>query len=156
MSESRTVRIELRWRLAGSEEWLSRTLLPEEYFEPDEEPFDLDSVPLFDHAVEYLGANREDVTSTRIALMWTHGNESRVISEAFWNAGKNRVIERVDEGDIAYWEMILESRTAERPTRIEILRLGRDETGVCIPLSHVFLEERADGSHSETKTYPPK
>lgn len=148
------IQIELEWRPVGSIGWESRSLSPEEYFDYDERPFQLDSVPRFDHAIEYLGVDRREVLGTRITVADSQTQYRRVIAESFWNGGTNRVIERVDETDAPYWEMIVESRMSDEPSTIEVLRIGRDERGNPVPLSHVFLTEQSDGSHSERMVFP--
>ena len=148
--------IEISWRSSGSDDWLSRSVSPLEYFEPDERSFEFDSIPRFDHAVEYLSLKRDDVAATKITLTNSKQKRSRMISEKFWNNGKNRIIERFDESDAPYWEMILESRSVEHPKTVEIMRIGRDPDGIVGPLSHVFLTEQEDGSHSEIIVYPGK
>jgi hypothetical protein len=122
----------------------------ERYFDlqPGERP-SVRSAPRHDHAVDYLYVDPAQLRMTRLTVASRSPRAERVISETFWNGGRNRVIERQDNGDTAYWEMILETQVSEAPAVWEILRLGRGPHGL-VPHYHGFFRRHEDGSLHET------
>ena len=106
-------RINLDYRLIDGKEWKSINLEPESYFDLEsDELVTLDSIPFYDHAIEYLVEDleiqKESVMATKIRLYDKSTMQERLITESFWNYGRNRLIERQDIGDRPYSEIILE------------------------------------------------
>jgi hypothetical protein len=147
------IRINLGYRLVDSKEWKSIDLEPESYFDLESgELVNLDSIPFYDHAVEYLvedlAIQKESVIATKIHLYDKSTKQERLITESFWNYGRNRLIERQDIGDQPYSEIILEMLVSEVPEVWEVLRCDR-LSGVLSPCYHAKIQDREDGSQVE-------
>jgi hypothetical protein len=147
------IRINLDYRLVDSKEWKSIDLEPESYFDLESgELVNLDSIPFYDHAVEYLvedlAIQKESVIATKIHLYDKSTKQERLITESFWNYGRNRLIERQDIGDQPYSEIILEMLVSEVPEVWEVLRCYR-LSGVLSPSYHAKIQDREDGSQVE-------
>jgi hypothetical protein len=86
----------------------------------------LDSIPFYDHAIEYLVQDleiqKESAIATKLHLYDKSTKQERLITESFWNYGRNRLIERQDMGDQPYSEIILEMLVSEVPEVWEVLR----------------------------------
>ena len=77
-----------------------------------------------------------------------------MISETFWNDGKNRIIEVSESGDRApRSELIVETRVNENPILIEIVRAWKDNAYWKMAF-HVFIEGDPNGAETETQVYP--
>ena len=147
------IRINLGYRLVDSQEWKSIDLEPESYFDLDSgELVTLDSIPFYDHAIEYLVEDleiqKESVMATKICLYDKSTKKERLITESFWNYGRNRLIERQDVGDQPYSEIILEMLVSQVPEVWEVLRCDR-LSGVLSPSYHAKIQDREDGSQVE-------
>jgi hypothetical protein len=147
------IRIDLGYRLVDSKEWKSIDLEPESYFDLESgELVNLESIPFYDHAIEYLvedlGIQKESVIATKIHLYDKSTKQERLVTESFWNYGRNRLIERQDIGDRPYSEIILEMLVSEVPEVWELLRCDR-LSGVLSPSYHAKIQEREDGSQVE-------
>jgi hypothetical protein len=78
-------------------------LTPEMYFDYNMldfgETVNIDSVPLYNHAIDYLGKLAPDVEKTKICetkIVLRQGVRSQIISEKFWNGQNNFLIESID------------------------------------------------------------
>lgn len=146
-------RINLDYRLIDGKEWKSINLEPESYFDLEsDELVTLDSIPFYDHAIEYLVEDleiqKESVMATKIRLYDKSTMQERLITESFWNYGRNRLIERQDIGDRPYSEIILEMLVSEVPEVWEVLRCDR-LSGMLSPSYHAKIQDREDGSQVE-------
>ena len=146
-------RINLDYRLIDGKEWKSINLEPESYFDLEsDELVTLDSIPFYDHAIEYLVEDleiqKEFVIATKIRLYDRATKQERLITESFWNYGRNRLIERQDIGSQPYSEIILEMLVSEVPEVWEVLRCDR-MSGVLSPSYHAKIQDREDGSQVE-------
>ncbi|MFM7602746.1 MAG: hypothetical protein ACKO7R_16375 [Pseudanabaena sp.] len=153
MSNSSTIQIELGYKLLDSKEWKSIDLEPENYFDLEsDELVSLESIPFYDHAIEYLVQDleiqKESVMVTRVHLNDKATKQERLITESFWNYGRNRLIERQDIGSQPYSEIILEMLVSEVPEVWEVLRCDR-LSGVLSPSYHAKIQNREDGSQVE-------
>ena len=153
MINSSTIQIELDYKLVDSKEWKSIDLEPENYFDLESDKIvSLDSMPFYDHAIEYLvqdlGIQKESAIATKLHLYDKSTKQERLITESFWNYGRNRLIERQDMGDQPYSEIILEMLVSEVPEVWEVLRCDR-LSGVLSPSYHAKIQEREDGSQVE-------
>jgi hypothetical protein len=151
MKEQPDVKIIIEYQLTDNKKWESVELTPDKYFdfEPDEK-IDLNSVPKYNHAIEYLGSDHHRVGITKLLIIEEASQTKRSIIETFWNKGENRLIERFDSEPNPYWEMILEIKVSEVPPVWEILRLGKKD-GVMTPWYHAFLQDNDDGSQTENR-----
>lgn len=149
MNEAARMTITLEYRSADSAAWRSVQLQPEQYFEllPGETP-GIGGVARHAHGIDYLAADARPVRATRLTLVDRSCGDERVITETFWNEGRNRAIERTDRGLRPDWELILafESDGAIE----EIVRIGRAD-GIPVPLYHGFMRPNGDGSFTEKK-----
>jgi hypothetical protein len=153
MINSSTIRIKLGYKLLGSKEWKSVDFLPESYFDLEsDEIVGLDSNPFHNHVVEYLVEDleiqKESVLATKVHLYDQSTKQERLITESFWNYGRNRLIERQDIGDQPYSEIILEMLVSEVPEVWEVLRCDRI-SGVLSPSYHAKIQDCEDGSQVE-------
>jgi hypothetical protein len=152
MSTTTDISITINYQLFGSKEWVSVGLLPGEYFDLDEgEEIVWDCVPLHNHAIEYLNIDNLNIRSTKLNIRDSQAQVTRLITETFWNNGKNRAMERFDTGPgINDWELVLKIRISDMPLIWEILRLDKME-GILIPNYHGFIQRNEDGSETEIK-----
>lgn len=151
MKNTSNIQVEIYYQLIDSRDWIFLEVTPDEYFdlEPDEQ-VELDSLPRYNHAIDYLDVENERVIATKIILIDEILKAKRSIVERYWNHGRNRAIERTDMGADPYWEMILEVQVSANPPLWEIIRLGRED-GVMTPLYHGFIQDNDDGSQTETQ-----
>ena len=131
---------------------------PEVFFDLDPgELAEIDSVPKHNHAIEYLDADPGKIQHTVLAIANTETGASKVISETFWNGGKNRIIETNEKDDDARGnsELIVETAVNDQPLVTEIVRASRQE-GPWALAYHVFIRRNPDGTEMEEKVYPPQ
>lgn len=146
------VQVTLKYKtLSSNADWQFVELAPQEYFdlEPDE-AVEIDSIPEYNHAIDYLGLDSSEIDTTVLILTDEEREARRAITETFWNNGQNRLIERVDSGRDPYWEMILEVQTSNIPPTWEVLRVCRED-GAMKPIYHAFIRDNHDGSQIETR-----
>ncbi len=154
-----SLQIKFEYKLLGQSVWKTLPMPDSVYFDPSymskDEPPEIEDVPLYDHAVEYLDVDPSLVENTRIILIDSLKDENRTINETFWNGGRNRIIERTDlrSGEVNYWELITDCHVVGRPSTVEIISMGKKE-GVLVLYYHVFITDNADGSQTEFKVYP--
>jgi hypothetical protein len=126
-------------------------LTAEEYFEPETSgaAYDLNSVPRFPHALDYLSLAPAALEYTELSINDKDTGTARIITERYWNGGACAMIERHDliRGIISYAEVILETPGHDFGTW-QILRLVRSGD-FFVPCSHVVISERPDGSQDE-------
>ncbi len=153
MSDLSNIQVNLSYKLIDSNKWQSIELIPENYFdlEPNES-ISLDSLPFYNHAIEYLVEDleiqREIVLATKLHLCDRANRQERLITESFWNSGRNRLIERQDIGNKPYSEIILEMLMSEVPEVWEVLRCDR-LSGILTPSYHAKIQDHEDGSQTE-------
>lgn len=151
--------VTLRYRLRDDEDWRTREVAFEELFggarQPDELFHDVDWVP--QHATVNL---LEDVIAADVAVTELtfdgHDGARLTIKETFWNHGRSRIIEVMQQREPAvepYWEVIVDLRREAGET-YELLRLGR-EHGAVVPLHHAISHARPDGSVQDVTLFPP-
>jgi hypothetical protein len=149
--------IEIQYKIHNSPDWHSLDLTPEQYFDlEDNEPIEIDCIPRYNHAIDYLKDlnlwQKKTIIVTRINLIDFSKKEQRQITERFWNQGKNRIIERIDLDlgtfHTKYNEILIETQIKENPSQWQIMRLNRQD-GIISPIFHGLIEENSDGSESE-------
>lgn len=153
MINSSTIRITLSYKLLDAREWKSVVFLPESYFDLEsDELVSLDSIPFYNHAIDYLVEDfqiqKESILATKLHLYDESTKQERLINESFWNDGHNRLIERQDIGNMSYSEIILEMLVSEVPEVWEVLRCDR-LSGVLSPSYHAKIQNHEDGSQTE-------
>jgi hypothetical protein len=155
----RSIEVILEYRLLGESVWRRLPITPSEYFDADyisdDEELDIDDVPLYAHAVQYLNLDSSLVENTKLSLINSRAGKATTIIETFWNGGANRVIERKDvvHDREQYWELIIDSQIPGPVLTNDIMRIGRKE-GVLVVLSHVMITTKVDGSQMELKIHP--
>jgi hypothetical protein len=149
----------LRYRLRDEQNWHSRELSFEEFFgggsKRAEDVFhDVDWVP--QHAAVNL---LEDIEAAHVAVteltLEGRSGERLTINETFWNHGRSRIIEIMQQRDAVsepYWEVIVDLRREGGET-YELIRLGR-ENGAVVPLHHAISHARPDGSVQDVTLFP--
>jgi hypothetical protein len=146
-----SMKITIAYKFNHSNSWEYMSLHPDEYFDLEpEEKFTLDSVPKYNHAIEYLNIDITEINATKLSIIDENTENKCLIIEKFWHGGKNRLIERHDFGDSPYWEMILEQELTENPAVWEVMRLGKEDE-VIVLLYHGFLQDNDDGSQTEIR-----
>jgi hypothetical protein len=78
---------------------------PEQYFDVnslgENKSFDHDTLPRYDHAIEYLSNletefDKRRISETKILIKSKEGRKIKIISEKFWNEGNNCLMECLD------------------------------------------------------------
>ena len=156
--------VTLRYRLCDQDHWHTREVAFETFFaggtgetgRPANPLHDVDWVP--QHATTNL---LEDVEATDVAVTEVvfegRGGERLSIKETFWNRGRSRIIEvlqQLDPDQPAHWEVIVDLRRESGET-YEQLRLGR-EHGAVVPLYHSVSHARPDGSVEDVTLFPSR
>ncbi|MBK8252206.1 MAG: hypothetical protein IPK82_06005 [Polyangiaceae bacterium] len=141
--------VEIIYRLRGDPTWHAHRVNPVDYFEPagPEGHLEVDSVPRYDHAVQFLQLDTKEVDIVRVVID-SPGIKRRTITETFWHGGTCRAIERQDSGITVDWEMILEVLVCDHPPTWNIVRLIRAD-GIVVPVYHGVITKNEDGSESE-------
>lgn len=121
-------RITLAWRIGGV--WTSRDLALAAYYEDG--PLTVDTIERHTHAVDYLDVARATLEATRLTLR--AGDRERTVTEAFYNGGQSRIIERSDTGEI-----IVDARI---DGGWHVLRLVRIDGELRAVADHVMLDPR--------------
>jgi hypothetical protein len=153
--------VTLRYRLREDEHWHTREVGFEELFgggteRPEDLFHDVDWVP--QHAAVNL---LEDIVTADVAVTELtfegHGGERLTINETFWNHGRSRIIEIMQQREQQaepYWEVIVDLRREVGET-YELIRLGR-ENGAVVPLHHAISHARPDGSVQDVTLFPSR
>ncbi len=146
------VLINIQYKLEGQDIWMGFNLPPHQYFDLDDgEDIEFDSIPMYEHAIDYIKDNVEKVVATKITISNEGKRSKRIITTTYWNEQKNSITERVDlsEGNMEN-EIIIETRISDTPSIYEIMRvIRRDDT--LVPIYHGFITDCEDGSQQEEK-----
>lgn len=152
---SNKVNIFIEYRLVDSLTWESINLSPEEYFDLEEgEEISENCVPQYDHAVDYLDIEITNVSNTRIKIENFQNKTTEIITETFWNHGKNCLIESTTTNPKEVsWMIILSIQRQDNPKIWEILNFEREDDlpKLCY---HGIIQDNEDGSQDEFKIYP--
>ncbi len=146
--------IKISYLISGLDEWKSLELSPHEYFDfqyTDIHDSDIDSVPKYDHAIDYINIDKKEVSATILQLSDRISEERIEIRTSYWNDGNNMIIERRDSGpNRLYYELIYSFKMSERPETYEIFRAVKKDC-IFVPVYHGIIKNNTDGSQSETK-----
>ena len=150
-----TVKIIIKYKTTDEVEWKTVNFLPEEYFDLTiNEKTEWNSVPEYDHAIDYLDVDLVSISNTQIRISDDELGIIRLITTTFWHNGQNRVIERVDSGPgISSYLMVITNLLQENPSIWEVIRFGRDN-GILNLKFHSFIQDNEDGSEMERKVFP--
>lgn|SRR5690606_32127003 len=114
-------KVKLSYRLKGTTGWMEHELTADEYYEPEEGGRTWDSVPLHLHANEYLEVKPSQLEQTVLRIHDGAGGLRCTVREIFWNEGRNRLIQRIDDDGML---LILEIRTGTCPEMFRTSRPG--------------------------------
>lgn len=109
--------IEIRYLRVGEEIPVRVTLAPESYFEPD-------SVPIHNHAVDYLDEPPSRIRRTELLVTDPSTGDRRLVVETFWDEGRSRIIE-VQDSRRDHWEIIYDVASGDSGVERDIIRYGR-------------------------------
>lgn len=152
--------VTLRYRLQDADTWQTREVEFAEFFgggaERPEDLFnDVDWVP--QHAAVNLLADVETADVAVTEVTFESANDERLtIKETFWNHGRSRIIEVMQQlgaDEEPYWEVIVDLRRESGAETYELIRLGR-EHGAVVPLHHAISHARPDGSTRDVTIFP--
>lgn len=156
-----TPTVTLRYRLRGGDGWIRREVAFEELFggiaEPSDLFHDVDWIPR--HAAVDLLPDIEatDLAVTELCFESDEGQKLR-IQETFWNHGRSRVIEIMQQlapDAEPYWEVIVDLRRESGNETYELIRLGREQ-GAVVPLHHAITHAQADGTLQDLQIFPTR
>lgn len=155
-----TPTVKLRYRLRDGDGWLQRDVAFEELFgaaEPGDLFHDVDWIPR--HAAVDLLTDVEatDLAVTELSFEGEEGQTLK-IQETFWNHGRSRVIEVMQQQSPdaePYWEVIVDLRRESSGETYELLRLGREQ-GAVVPLHHAVTHAQPDGSLQDLQIFPKR
>ncbi len=151
------LQIFIDYRTVDSQQWKTTEFSLEEYFDLSlDENIEWNSVPEYNHAVEYLDINSELVTHTRIRINDSNLGTMRTITTTFWNQGRNFIIKRVDnklKTSCCYNLLVTNTLIHERPLVREIMRF-REIEGILELEFHSFVKDNEDGSQAERIVFP--
>jgi len=146
------VLINISYKLDGQNIWKSFNLSPYQYFELDDgEEIEFDSIPKYNHAIDYIEDNVEKVVATKIIISNESKKSNRTITTTYWNEQKNSITERIDINEgIQENEIIIEIRINDTPSIYEIIRVIRRDDAL-LPIYHGFITDCNDGSQKEER-----
>lgn len=144
--------VKIKYKLFEKETWQTLILSTKEYFDLEEgEQIEVNSVPFFNHAIDYIKQDKEKIEITKIIIEEKDSNKQLIISEVFWNDQNNRIIERTySNTNIIEQLLITETQIQQNPLVYEIIRATRKD-GVLFPEYHGFITEQKDGSQTENR-----
>ncbi|MBD2457444.1 hypothetical protein H6G80_25620 [Nostoc sp. FACHB-87] len=153
-----TLNIFIDYKLINDLQWHIVEMSPEEYFDTslleEGEQLIWNSIPEYNHAIEYLNIDPSLVSDTRIRVQDSESLKTLTIITTFWNNGNNFIIERIDNAlDKAKYVMIIQTKLQEDPTIWEIMRFKKKSDVLELEF-HTFIRENEDGSQTEKKIFP--
>ncbi|MCU0239727.1 MAG: hypothetical protein MUC29_09810 [Pyrinomonadaceae bacterium] len=124
-------------------------LTPEEYFDPidEDETYENDAIPKFNHAEEYLEISTEMLEWTNIEISETNRGQS--IKTQYFDEGKSWMIHRKDLD--GYEEIILSSQL--NSSNVHIARVHKDNNENWQVNYDGVITDLEDGSQSEQKIF---
>ncbi|MCL1792196.1 MAG: hypothetical protein FWG40_12810 [Peptococcaceae bacterium] len=158
-----SVIVEILYRYRNDNIWREAGINSEDYFDKNYldkgEVVEVDSIPLFAHAIEYIEkTHMGEISNTRVSITNSDSHEKIEINETYWNDQRNSIVERIDtnsEGRIDNNEIILTSLVNDSGTEEiwEVIRF-RKENSVFSPVLHTFTTEDENGLISDRKIIP--
>lgn len=126
-------------------------LSPPEYFDLDDRELpDIESVPIYDHAIEYVSECDRPVGATLLTISDSNTGRKLMIQEGFWCNGENCIIRRQDfeNCQLTYEETIQDLLVEKEPECRRITRVGW-HLGRPIIFSDVNITRKIDGTEVE-------
>lgn len=144
------IKIQINFLEKGQNVWQCFALEPDAYFDEDDAPFSWDSVPRYNHAVDYLDNPSASLQATKLVIEVAEVHKV-LITETFWNNGRNRLIERIDEDNgVCEREVIIKLLQSDDPETWEIIRCHQTNGFFNINY-HGLIATNSDGTESEKK-----
>lgn len=150
--------IVLSYKTVNDSAWQRIQLSPWEYYECENQQIEDDSIPLHNHARDYLDLEYAQVRVTRLEL---HGSQGTLTTtETYWDDGESRVIESVETGEEPGWELIVSiqtdaSRSVSTDASWVVVRLTREEDAIR-PTYHATIHDNPNGTQTEVKYFPER
>lgn len=149
------IKITIEYQELNQSEWKIFEVPTGDYFDCDSVNEDLswESVPLYNHAVEYLPVQKKKVQATKLVVDDQLNKVVRKIYEYFWNDGNSQLIEVTDEGlNNNRHEIIISLLFSEKPNVTQIVRCHK-ENGLFKPNYIGLITENIDGTETEQKFF---
>lgn len=129
-------------------------LSSDQYFDekPETDSFEVNSVPKFNHAFEYLHVSRKELKNVHLVIK--EASNSKEHFYTFWNGGRNYSLATINSyNSIIREELILCSTIEDNPLKTEIIRLSKKDN-FYVPTSHAIIIDRNE--KEETIEFPVK
>jgi hypothetical protein len=144
-----TIEYKIEYKFSNSHQWHSTKFSPDEYFDLDpDEKVEWDSVPFYNHTIDYLDIDKSLVQYTRNTIVDIEANVTQIFTETFWNQGENRITETIVSGSSSWKETIIEIKLDENPPKWEILRYKK-ENNLSMLSYHGLITDKEDGTQDE-------
>jgi hypothetical protein len=123
-------------------------LSPEEYFDPidEDETYENDAIPKYNHAEEYLGISTESLEWTLIKINET--TQGQTIRKQYFDKGNSFMFHRKDSD--GYEEIIISSQL--NISNVHVARVHKDDNENWQVNYDGVITDLEDGSQSENKT----
>ena len=150
-----SIQVKIEYRILGEDYSRHVNLASVEYFDLNEaEEITIDCIPKYDHAIDYLDLEPHQIQSTVLRL--SDNQNTRLITEFFFDDGNSRVIERTDFTDQeSYAETILDILLKDSPLTYMVIRLDKTK-GILQPNYYGIIKRNSDGTEEETLMYEKK
>ena len=150
--------ITIDFKLINGTDLHTLALSANEYFDSDSrflvDNFSPTSIPKYFHAIDYLEYQPNQVQYTLLKISDESRGTSRLVSETFWNNGKNRLIQRHDITPSEKDELIIiDIETNENPEIKQILRFGAEDKLLKLE-AHAIVQKNRNGSFKEKFVFP--
>lgn len=150
-----TVKITIEYQELNRPNWQIFKMSPSNYFDcgSNDENITWESVPLFNHAFEYLPIEKKNIQATKLIINDESNKVIRKVCEYFWHEGSSQIIEVIDEGlNINRHEIIINLLFSDIPNTTQIIRCHK-ENGLFKPSYIGLITENIDGVETEKKMY---
>ncbi|PSK93108.1 hypothetical protein [Taibaiella chishuiensis] len=144
------MKLTFKYKTRASTKWEYQNLALDDFFDlEDGAAAHINSIQKNWHLDEYISLDKKELMFVYVKL--EDGTETREYKQTYWNEGKNIAIERTDEGNEYYRELIvsvLNSREEEAASQTLRLVLNRENI---VPVYHGFFTDEADGIQTESR-----
>ncbi|KAF3888121.1 MULTISPECIES: hypothetical protein [Nostocales] len=152
-----SLEIFIDYKIANEPQWHTVEMSPEEYFDlnllDEDEELVWNSVPEYNHAIEYLDVEPSLVSHTRLRIKDSTIQKFLTITTTFWHHGQNFIIERSDKESGEPEIVIINTKLQEAPTVWEIMKFHKKNDLTELEF-HTFIRDNEDGSQTEKKIFP--
>lgn len=154
MKISNNFDIKIFYKLINSDAWFTWIIDPYDYFDhhyyEDDEEIEIDSIPLHDHAINYIHIETpQAITHTNLLIRDLNSKEQIQIKESYWNNHNNNIIERIDSGGAEdYHLLIITTMLTQNPTVFQIMRFEKLNDHFEVK-GHYLITKNEDGTETE-------